>query len=59
MILGTSTTTQLNFDLGTVSGAVDLYIQAKVKVTDAPPVTKNLNQGRYVKIRTVDACEWC
>ena len=55
MILGTSTTTQLNFDLGTVSGAVDLYIQAKVKVTDAPPVTKNLNQGRYVKIRTVDA----
>ena len=55
MILGTSTTTQLNFDLGTVSGAVDLYVQAKVKVTDAPPVTKNLNQGRYVKIRTVDA----
>ena len=55
MVLSSSTTTQLDFDLGTVSAAVDLYVQVKVKVTDAPPVTKNLNKNRYVKIRTVDA----
>ena len=45
---------EMDFDLGTVSGAVDLYLQVKLKVTDAPPVTKNLNVSRYVKIRTVD-----
>lgn len=36
------------------SGGVDLYLQVKLKVTDATPVTKNLNVSRYVKIRTVD-----
>ena len=51
---------QMDFDLtegvgtGALSGPVDLYLQIKLKVTDAPPVTKNLNLGRYVKIRTVD-----
>ena len=45
---------EMEFDLGTVSGAIDLYLQVKLKVTDAPPVTKNLNVSRYVKIRTVD-----
>ena len=53
---------QMNFDLtegagvGAISpaGAINLYLQVKVKVTDAPPVTKNLNSARYVRIRTVD-----
>ena len=51
---------EMDFDLtegagvSTISGAVDLYLQVKLKVTDAPPVTKNLNVNRYVKIRTVD-----
>ena len=38
-----------------MGAGVDLYVQVKVKVTDAPPVTKNLNKNRYAKIRTVDA----
>jgi len=51
---------QMDFDLtsgggvGAMSGAADLYLQVKLKVTDAVPVTKNLNTSRYVKIRTVD-----
>jgi hypothetical protein len=51
---------EMDFDItegggvGTISGAADLYLQVKLKVTDAPPVTKNLNINRYVKIRTVD-----
>ena len=51
---------EMDFDItegagvSTISGAVDLYLQIKLKVTDAPPVTKNLNVNRYVKIRTVD-----
>lgn len=53
MVVG-HTTQQMDFDLGTVSGAVDLYIQVKLKVVDAEPVQKNYNVNRYVKIRTND-----
>lgn len=55
MVTGQSTTQTMEFDLGTVSAAVDLYLMVTVKVTDAPPVTKNLRTNRYVKIRTTDA----
>ena len=47
-------TQSMSFDLGTVNSAGTVYVQAKVKVVDAVPTTKNLRTGRYVKIRTND-----
>ena len=46
-------TQSMTFDLGTVTKA-DSLCSTKVKVVDAVPTTKNLVNGRYVKIRTND-----
>ncbi len=48
-------TQSMSFDLGTVGSSGTAYLQVKVKVVDAAPVTKNLNVGRYVRINTTDA----
>lgn len=57
---------EMDFTIGnlTSTGTMTFYVQVMLKVVDAPPVSKNYNINRYVKIRTNDNAggstgPWC